>query len=126
MAGRRWFCEFAVPGTAELLMCGGSVCGKRERSREVLVINQAAGRVGAKSGELGHAARCRLAWQLGRPVFPTQPSPPYFFVSTPAPRPATPSLSVSQQHHESGIHTIGTTAQHEINVTRGGKRGING
>ncbi len=73
MAGRRWFCEFAVPGTAELLMCGGSVCGKRERSREVLVINQAAGRVGAKSGEFG--ARGTLSpGKLGRPAFPTQPS----------------------------------------------------
>ena len=34
MAGSRWFCEFAVPGAA-VLMCGGLVCGKRERSREL-------------------------------------------------------------------------------------------
>ena len=137
MAGRRWFCEFAVPGTAELLMCGGSVCGKRERSREVLVINQAAGRVGAKSGELGHAARCRLASWVA-PLFPHSQANPISSCQRPprAQTPSqTPSLSDSYRRlpvqsvnntNKSGTHTIGTTTQHGSKSHTGRKRGNNG
>ena len=97
MAGRRWFCEFAVPGAAAL-MCGGLVCGKRERSRECAgdKTRRKVG-FGAKSGELGHAAHCRLAPGSPRFSYLHSQANPICFVSMPAQHPAQPNTVIVSQ-----------------------------